>query len=75
MTPVVYNKSKGYSYMLLFSLGINPLNLPQTLDSGIYTNMYPHQRSRINANFEVVDKAAPQITYVPEGCNNNVRVL
>ncbi|OBT61845.1 hypothetical protein VE03_08811 [Pseudogymnoascus sp. 23342-1-I1] len=60
---VLYDETKDYDSTLLFSGGINPLNLPQTLVNGVCTNLYPHQRSRVNTVFEVVHEAGHQTAY------------
>lgn len=39
------------------------MNLPQTLVNGVCTNLYPHQRVRVNTVFEVVHEAGHQTAY------------
>ncbi|KAH7416639.1 type I phosphodiesterase/nucleotide pyrophosphatase [Cadophora sp. MPI-SDFR-AT-0126] len=60
---VVYDESKDYDSTMLFSGGINPLNLPQTLVSEKCVNLYPHSRLRVNTAFEVVHAAGHQTAY------------
>lgn len=60
---VTYDESKDYNSSELFSGGIDPVNLPQALVNGKCTNLYPHQRLRVNTIFEVVQAAGHQTAY------------
>ncbi|KAK5757682.1 hypothetical protein LTS12_012141 [Elasticomyces elasticus] len=60
---VVYDETKDYNDTLLFSGGIDPANLPQAVINGKCSNIYPHQRVRVNTLFEVVNAAGHQTAY------------
>ncbi|RDW59641.1 hypothetical protein BP6252_12728 [Coleophoma cylindrospora] len=60
---VAYDESKDYNSTELFSGGIDPQNLPQTIINGKCVNVYPHQRLRVNTVFEVVHAAGLQTAY------------
>ncbi|KAK5701183.1 hypothetical protein LTR17_022800 [Elasticomyces elasticus] len=60
---VVYDETKDYNDTLLFSGGIDPANLPQAVVNGKCSNIYPHQRVRVNTLFEVVNAAGHQTAY------------
>ncbi|OCK80156.1 type I phosphodiesterase/nucleotide pyrophosphatase [Lepidopterella palustris CBS 459.81] len=60
---VLYDESIDYNNALLFSGGINPANLPQTIIGGKCTNIYPHMRTRVNTAFEVVVEAGFKTAY------------
>jgi hypothetical protein len=47
----------------LFSGGIDLENLPQAIINGKCTNVYPHQRIRVNTIWEVVHGAGMQTAY------------
>jgi hypothetical protein len=60
---VAYDESKDYNSSALFSGGINPENLPQSLVNGKCTNVYPHQRLRVNTIWEIVQATGKQTAY------------
>ena len=60
---VTYDESKDYNSSELFSGGIDPENLPQAIINGQCTNVYPHQRIRVNTIWEVVHEAGKQTAY------------
>ncbi|RDW65358.1 hypothetical protein BP5796_10050 [Coleophoma crateriformis] len=60
---VAYDESKDYNSTELFSGGLDPQNLPQTIINGKCVNVYPHQRLRVNTVFEVVHAAGLQTAY------------
>jgi len=53
-TEVVYDETVDYDLTKLFSGGINPANLPLSLDSGGCNPVYPHSFLKVNTIFEVV---------------------
>ncbi|KAK7178482.1 type I phosphodiesterase/nucleotide pyrophosphatase [Paraphaeosphaeria sporulosa] len=61
--PIVYDESIDYNSTQLFSGGINPANLPQTLINGKCTAVYPHARTRVNTAFEVVVRKGLKTAY------------
>jgi predicted AlkP superfamily pyrophosphatase or phosphodiesterase len=60
---VTYDETKDYDFTKLFSGGIDPLNLPQSMIGGKCVNTYPHQRLRVNTIFEIVEAAGKQTAY------------
>jgi hypothetical protein len=60
---VAYDETKDFDLTKLFSGGIDPVNLPQTLVNGKCTNLYPHQRVRVNTAFEIVEAAGYQTAW------------
>ncbi|MCJ1249977.1 hypothetical protein MMC30_007203 [Trapelia coarctata] len=58
---VVYTEALDYDPTKLYSGGINPANLPQTIVNGVCTNIYPHARLRVNTVFEIA-RAAKLVT-------------
>ena len=60
---MTYDESKDYNSSELFSGGVDPVNLPQALVNGKCTNLYPHQRLRVNTIFEVVQAIGHQTAY------------
>jgi Type I phosphodiesterase / nucleotide pyrophosphatase len=60
---VTYDESKDFNSSVLFSGGINPLNLPQSLVNGKCTYIYPHMRLRVNTVFEIVHEVGMQTAY------------
>jgi hypothetical protein len=60
---VLYDESIDYDSTKLFSGGINPANLPETIINGKCTKVYPHMRLRVNTAFEVVVQAGKQTAY------------
>ena len=52
-----------YDSTLLFSGGINPLNLPKKIVDGNCVPSYPHSRVRVNTVFEVVQSKGQQTAY------------
>ncbi|KIJ39829.1 hypothetical protein M422DRAFT_257430 [Sphaerobolus stellatus SS14] len=60
---VIYDETIDFNSTALFSGGINPANLPQTLINGKCTNVFPHMRTRVNTAFEVVVEAGLKTAY------------
>lgn len=52
-----------YDSTLLFSGGINPLNLPKKLVNGQCVESFPHSRLRVNTVFEVIHSRGQQTAY------------
>ncbi|CZR56259.1 uncharacterized protein PAC_06147 [Phialocephala subalpina] len=60
---VTYDESKDYDSTKLWSGGINPANLPQSMIGGKCTWTYPHQRIRVNTIYEIVEASGKQTAY------------
>ncbi|KAH8650641.1 type I phosphodiesterase/nucleotide pyrophosphatase [Tricladium varicosporioides] len=60
---VVYDETIDFDSTKLWSGGINPLNLPQSMIGGKCVNTYPHQRLRVNTIYEVVEASGKQTAY------------
>lgn len=60
---VTYDESKNYNSTEPFSSGVDPDNLPQAIIGGKCTNVYPHQRLRVNTIGEIVHAAGKQTAY------------
>lgn len=60
---VAYDESKDYDSTEVWSGGINPANLPQSMIGGKCTWTYPHQRIRVNTIYEVVHASGKQTAY------------
>jgi hypothetical protein len=60
---VIFAEPDDYNQNLLFSGGINPLNLVQQLVNGKCQPLYPHQRIRVNTVFEVAHDAGMTTAY------------
>ncbi|MCJ1415379.1 hypothetical protein MMC32_001711 [Xylographa parallela] len=58
---VQYTEVCDYNDTLLFSGGIDPANLPQSIVNGVCTDIYPHARLRVNTVFEIA-RAAGMVT-------------
>ncbi|KIW15853.1 hypothetical protein PV08_05903 [Exophiala spinifera] len=61
---VAYAENLDYNSSLLWSGGIDPGNLPQTLVDGKCVSVYPHSRVQVNTAFEVARAAGLQTAYV-----------
>lgn len=60
---MLYDESIDYNSTEVFSGGINPANLPQTLINGVCTPVYPHKRIRVNTIYEVVHAGGSETAY------------
>ncbi|KAF8858205.1 type I phosphodiesterase/nucleotide pyrophosphatase [Acephala macrosclerotiorum] len=61
--PVTYDETKDYDWTKLWSGGIDPANLPQSMIGGKCTWTYPHQRIRVNTIYEIVEASGKQTAY------------
>lgn len=61
---VAYAENLDYNSTLVWSGGIDPGNLPQTIVNGKCVSVYPHMRLQVNTAFEVVRAAGLQTAYV-----------
>ncbi|KAK5016848.1 hypothetical protein LTR39_001867 [Cryomyces antarcticus] len=60
---VQYAENIDYNSTLLWSGGIDPANLPETLANGKCQKVYPHNRLRVNTIWEVVHSKGLQTAY------------
>ena len=58
-----YDETKDYNSTELFSGGIDPNNLPQSIVNGKCQEIYPHSRLRVNTIWEIVHQAGKETAY------------
>ena len=57
------DETVDYNSTLLFSGGVDPANLPKSIENGTCTEVYPHQRLRVNTIFELVTAQGYETAY------------
>lgn len=60
---MLFDETIDYNSTELFSGGIDPAHLPQSLVNGTCQPIYPHQRLRVNTIFELITAAGYQTAY------------
>ncbi|KUJ23720.1 type I phosphodiesterase/nucleotide pyrophosphatase [Mollisia scopiformis] len=60
---VTYDETKDYDSTKVWSGGIDPANLPQSIIGRKCTWTYPHQRIRVNTIYEIVEASGKQTAY------------